>query len=298
VSSAKRRPLRADGCFGLTGRFGAVYGDDVRFRVVATDIDGTLLRSDETISPRATAAIASLVERGSTFVLATGRPPRWVHPIAKLVGQKGLAVCSNGAMIVDLIDESVVHQSLHEKQNALAAVQAVLTVLPDTDFAVDGPSGFGHTSGYTSVFAHGRQAREAPMHELLDGQLTKIMFRHQDMSVALLDELVAQMGDAVTVTFGSMGSDFGPKTLIELMPFGVNKAAALLRIAEHHDAGASDVIAFGDMPNDMDMLRWAGHGVAMGNAHPAIKEIADEVTASNDDDGVAIVLERELTLMQ
>ena len=66
------------------------------------------------------------------------------------------------------------------------------------------------------------------------------------------------------------------------------------RIADRNGATAEDVIAFGDMPNDIDMLTWAGHGVAMGNAHPAAKEAADEVTASNNEDGLALVLEREV----
>jgi Cof subfamily protein (haloacid dehalogenase superfamily) len=269
----------------------------VRFRLVASDIDGTLIRSDGALSVRTKAALNAVVDAGSTFILATGRPPRWVHPIAEMTGHQGLAVCSNGALVIDLTDERVIDQRLHDRANALSAAQAVRSLLPDATFAVDGPSGFGHVPGYTTVFNHGRDVRVAPLEELLDGQLTKIMLRHPDMNAEVLRELITVIGDHATVTFGSMGDDLGPNTLVELMPFGVTKADALSRIAHRYDAGADDVIAFGDMPNDIDMLAWAGHGVAMANAHPLAKDAANEVTESNDDDGVAVVLERELAIV-
>ena len=265
----------------------------MRFRVVASDIDGTLLRSDETVSERTVRAIDAAVATGATFILATGRPPRWVPMIAEMTGHRGLAVCSNGALVIDLHDERIIDVQLHSKASATIATDAVIDLLPDAMFAVDGPGGFGHTPTYVSVFPQ-RAARIAPLAELLDGVFTKIMFRHPDMNAELLDELIDRIGDNATVTFGSMGDDLGPRTLIEMMPFGVTKAAALQRIADRNGASAEDVIAFGDMPNDIDMLTWAGHGVAMGNAHPSAKEAADEVTASNNEDGLALVLEREV----
>ena len=146
------------------------------------------------------------------------------------------------------------------------------------------------------MFALGRDAHEAPLEELLGGKVTKVMFRHPAMDDDVLSQLIAAVSDLVTVTYGSMGDDLGPNTLIELMPHGVSKADALQRIAHHFNATSEDVIAFGDMPNDVDMLAWAGHGVAMANAHPVAKDAADEVTLSNNDDGVAVVIERELAL--
>jgi hydroxymethylpyrimidine pyrophosphatase-like HAD family hydrolase len=83
-----------------------------------------------------------------------------------------------------------------------------------------------------------------------------------------------------------------PRGLVEMSPRGVTKATGLAEVASRLSVSPDDVVAFGDMPNDLEMLRWAGHGVAMGNAHPALREIADEVTATNADDGLAVVLER------
>lgn len=272
----------------------SVYRGIVRFRVVASDIDGTLLRSDGTLAPRTHAALNRVVKAGSTFVLATGRPPRWVHPIAEMTGHQGLAVCSNGALVIDLTDERIVDIRLHDRSIALETADVIRDLLPDASFAVDGPSGFGHIPGYTAVSAHGRDVREASLEELLSGKVTKIMFRHPAMDDDVLRQLIDAVSHLVTVTYGSMGDDLGPNTLIELMPHGVSKADALQRIAHHFDATSEDVIAFGDMPNDVDMLAWAGHGVAMANAHPVAKEAADEITSSNNDDGVAVVIEREL----
>jgi hypothetical protein len=83
-----------------------------------------------------------------------------------------------------------------------------------------------------------------------------------------------------------------PRGLVEMSLPGVTKATGLAEVARDLEVDAADVVAFGDMPNDLEMLLWAGHGVAMGNAHPALLDVANEVTASHADDGLAVVLER------
>jgi hypothetical protein len=104
-----------------------------------------------------------------------------------------------------------------------------------------------------------------------------------DAMVAVLAPVVGSAGD---LTFSHSGG------LVEISAPGVTKATGLAEVAAAVGVSASDVVAFGDMPNDLEMLRWAGHGVAMGNAHPALREVADEVTATNAEDGLALVLER------
>jgi len=79
---------------------------------------------------------------------------------------------------------------------------------------------------------------------------------------------------------------------VEIAPPSVTKPTGQAEVTQQYGIGQADVIAFGDMPNDLEMLRWAGHGVAMGNAHPVLLEVADEVTGSNGEDGLALVLER------
>jgi HAD superfamily hydrolase (TIGR01484 family) len=96
----------------------------------------------------------------------------------------------------------------------------------------------------------------------------------------------AVLDESFDITFSAGGG------LIELAAHGITKATGLAEVAERFDVPVERVIAFGDMPNDLDMLRWAGHGVAMANAHPAVREVADEITGPNGEDGVAQVLER------
>ena len=105
-------------------------------------------------------------------------------------------------------------------------------------------------------------------------------------SAAMMAALAPAVGDVADLTYSH------PRGLLEISPAGVTKAVGLAEVAERLGIAAADVVAFGDMPNDLEMLRWAGHGVAMGNAHPMLRDVADEVTASNAEDGLALVLER------
>jgi hydroxymethylpyrimidine pyrophosphatase-like HAD family hydrolase len=280
----------------------------VRFGLVASDLDGTLLRNDDTLSPRTKAAIDQVVER-SIFVMATGRPPRWVHPVAELLGHRGLAVCSNGALIMDLTDESLVDSRLLQPAHARAAVAMIHSLLPDAGIAVDRLSGFGHDPGYKSAYTMPKGARVAPIDDLIsDEPMLKLLFRHPEMDTNILAALVAAIGDGGSVTYGAAGPTSGMgssaydaaaplslgNTLIEIQAHGVSKAAALARVCDRFGVDYSSTIAFGDMPNDIEMLSWVSHGVAMANAHIDVKSVANEVTASNDDEGVALILEREL----
>lgn len=261
------------------------------FRLAASDLDGTLLRSDDSLAPR-TREVIHRVAAQSLFVYATGRPPRWVHPVAEASGHRGLAVCSNGAVTLDLRDESVVDERPIRPAVALELLEAVLSVADGAVFAVDGPGGFAHDPAYVPYWPTGPEVRVAPVRELFDVPLYKMLFRHDAMNAEMLRRVVEAVGSRGSVTYGSMVPVPGRTTLIEIMAPDVTKATALARIADHHGFDAEHVIAFGDMPNDVHMLEWAGHGVAMANAHPDAKAVADEITATNDDDGVAIVLER------
>ena len=265
----------------------------MRFRLVASDVDGTLLRSDETLSPRNRAAVDAVIER-SLFVIATGRPPRWTHPIAEMLDHHGIAVCSNGAVTMDLRDESIVDTRLLSPEDAAAATEAIRAILPDVGFAVDSLDGFGHEPPYQPVCDVGRKVTIAPLGELIATPSLKLLFRHRSMNADILRAIIKAVGAHGTITYGSTASVPQSRTLIEVMAPGVSKAAALQRICDHRNISVGDTIAFGDMPNDIEMLAWAGHGVAMGNGHAETKAVADEVTLTNDEDGVGVVLEREL----
>jgi HAD superfamily hydrolase (TIGR01484 family) len=265
-------------------------------RIVATDLDGTLLRRDGTVSDRTRAALARVEAAGATLVFVTGRPPRWLAPVVEQTGHKGLAVCANGAVLYDLHTETVVREHLLEPEAAADLVKALRDSLPDVAFAVERPvgegggvdlSGFAHEPQYVVRYPLPEGVLVAAAEELVRSPVVKLLARHEELGP---DELLSRardvVGELATLTHSSQNG------LIEISASGVSKASGLSALADEQGVGAEDVIAFGDMPNDLPMLSWAGHGVAVANAHPEVLELADEVTASHEEDGVARVLER------
>jgi HAD superfamily hydrolase (TIGR01484 family) len=261
-------------------------------RLVATDLDGTLVRSDQSISARTRAALELVEESGSVLVLVTGRPPRWMSPVVEATGHRGLAVCANGAIVYDLHTERVVRSHLIDAEAAAEVVAALRRDVPGVTFAVekgpvDGvPGGFGREQVYVPRWDVG-EVEVAPVEELFAAGAVKLLARHEQMSS---DELLA----AARQSLGALAEATHSSTdgLLEISASGISKASGLASLADDHGVDAGDVVAFGDMPNDLPMLSWAGHAVAVENAHPEVKAAADEVTATNDDDGVARVLER------
>ena len=261
-------------------------------RLVATDLDGTLVRSDQSVSSRTRAALERVEQAGSVLVLVTGRPPRWMAPVVEATGHRGLAVCANGAVVYDLHTERVVRSHLLDADAAAEVVAALRRDIPGVVFAVekgpvDGvPGGFGREDGYLPRWDVA-EVEVAPLERLYEGGVVKLLARQESMGS---DELLA----AARASLGALAEATHSSTdgLLEISATGISKASGLASLAEEQGIDAREVVAFGDMPNDLPMLAWAGHAVAVENAHPEVKAAADEVTASNDDDGVALVLER------
>jgi len=262
-------------------------------RLVATDLDGTLVRSDGSISGRTVEAVERLEAAGADFVMVTGRPPRWMAVVADQIGHHGLAVCANSALLYDLRTERVVQAHLLEAEAALDVVEALRRDIPGIAFAVekgplDGvPGSFAREPVYVPRYDNGEVAVEE-VQQMLAGGAVKLLARSEAHGS---DELLAAArtalgSTAAEVTHSSNGG------LLEISAAGISKASGLAALAAQRGVLADEVIAFGDMPNDLPMLAWAGRSVGMANAHPDVLAEADEVTASNDEDGVAKVLER------
>lgn len=258
-----------------------------RPRLVASDLDGTLVRSDLSVSDRTREVLARVEEAGALFVMVTGRPPRWMAPVADATGHRGLAVCANGALVYDLHTEQVVRSDLISAEAAGQVVTALRREVPGIAFAVEkGLAGFGREASYVPRWDNG-EVLVAPVEELIASGVVKLLARHEGMgSDDLLSRARAVVGDLAECTHSSSDG------LLEISATGISKASGLASLAEEWGVAAAEVVAFGDMPNDLPMLSWAGHAVGMANAHPEVLEAVDEVTASNDDDGVAQVLER------
>jgi Cof subfamily protein (haloacid dehalogenase superfamily) len=260
--------------------------------MIATDLDGTIVRSDGEISARTRAALAAAEDAGLLVVFVTGRPPRWMAPVAEAAGRHGVAICANGAIVYDLHTATVIDEFPMDAEVARALAAAIREVVPDVAFAIEGAGRFGQEPNYRSNFEAAPDAMVAELDELLTGPVTKLLARHTTMPSHELHAAAASVvGELAVLTTATFSETDG---LLELSAAGVTKAFGLERFASTHGIAADEVVAFGDMPNDLPMLAWAGHAVAVANAHPDVIAIADEVTASNDDDGVAQVIERLL----
>jgi hypothetical protein len=257
-------------------------------KLVASDLDGTLVRSDGTIDDRTRRAIAAVEAAGSTVVFCTARPQRGLEELALQTGHRGVAICHNGAMLWDLHTESVLEASPLTPAIARELVARLEAEIPGGAWAVERAGGFGREPGYVTRWPIPEGSMVAAVHALIAEPAVKLMLRHGDLTAdELLERARGACGHLAELSHSSTTD-----ALLEISAAGVSKATALARLCEQRGVERGDVVAFGDMPNDLPMLAWAGHAVAVANAHPDVRAAANEVTASNDESGVALVLER------
>jgi Cof subfamily protein (haloacid dehalogenase superfamily) len=258
------------------------------FRAVACDLDGTLLRSDGTVDARTKEALAAVEAAGSLVLICTARPARWMRPLAEATGHHGVAICANGGIVWDLHADAPLEEFPLEPEIARQIVAVLQERLPGGHWAVERTSGFGHEPSYEPRWP----VPEGTVVEAVDGLVSqpslKLMLRHRDL---MADELLQRARELVG-HLAELSHSNSADSLLEIAAAGVSKASALTRVCAARGIAREEVVAFGDMPNDLPMLRWAGHAVAVANAHPDLLEAADEVTSSNDEAGVARVLER------
>lgn len=263
--------------------------------LIATDVDGTLLDEHENVTARTRAAVHAAVDAGVQFVLATGRPPRWVPPIVEALGLAPMSVCANGAVIYDAATDRIVSVRTLSPESLGALAEIALRIIPRAGLAVERVGRSAHDTatpqfvsspGYEHAWLNPDNT-EVSAEDLLSASAVKLLIRKAGArSADMAAALAAHVGSHGDLTYSTNNG------LIEVLPRGVSKATGVDEIARPLGIRAEDVVAFGDMPNDVPMLRWAGLGVAMGNAHPEAIAAADEVTAPNTDDGLARVLER------
>lgn len=263
--------------------------DDFDLGLVASDIDGTLLLNWKPISTATIDAIHRCQDAGIPFVLVTGRPIRWLAPIAEQIPDLGRVVCLNGAVVYDIASQSVVDAHTIDTETLTEITAAVRVDHPEARFAYETLNG-----GFIDrEFVTGRP-REAriidDVSELAGEDVVKVLVRLETSDSQAMHDLIDPLVD------GTCHASFSEPDngLVELAPHGITKAKTLSDLCDHLGVAQSQVMAFGDMPNDIEMLSWAGHGVAMGNALGLVKAIAAAVTEAVDDDGVARYLDAVL----
>ncbi|RUS24520.1 HAD-like domain-containing protein, partial [Jimgerdemannia flammicorona] len=266
-------------------------------RVVASDLDGTLLGHSEA-SPRSIAVLHRLQNLGIKIVLASGRPSRAMIPVVEQTGIQGLSLCCNGALVFDA------HQRKIIKKYSIptAVVRAMVAKLRHE---LEGGVYFGAESGAEFRCEPGYYSKRKQFvdHSYViqdamtfandsdpDATVEKLIVLHPTLPAEELYHILLKILDgdewrsAVKITWSNV-------FFVEVSAVGVCKGSSLAALCEAWGVDKKEVIAFGDMPNDVEMITWAGRGVAVKNAHSDVLAVADEVTLSNWDDGVAVVLE-------
>jgi hydroxymethylpyrimidine pyrophosphatase-like HAD family hydrolase len=256
--------------------------------LVALDLDGTVVDLDEKLSDRVRAAVRGVAEAGAHVVVATGRSLHGTLPLLQRLNlHDGFAVCSNGAVTVQLdpsdpegyrvvsvhtFDPSAVAGELYEHlPTGLFAVEVL-----GRGFKVTAPFPDGELTGELEV---------VPFDELFDEPVMRVVVRSPEHTSAEFSRLVDRVG------LHGVAYSVGWTAWLDLAPDGVTKASALEEVRVRLDVARTATLAVGDGRNDVEMLRWAARGVAMGNAPAEVRAAADAVTGHVDDDGLATVLE-------
>jgi len=253
---------------------------------VASDLDGTLVRSDSTVSPRTIAAVRAAQAAGAVFVMVTARPPRWLDEMTDLVGEHGVAIVANGAILYDVTNRAVRRTRLIEPAVALEVAHAIRAGIPDVEFAIERADRYGQEPHYVNRWPRPDNTLVAEITELLAEPMAKLLVRHPSWHA---DELLGHVERLVGGRVAASHS--GGTSLVEISATGVSKATMLADFAAEQGIPAAECIAFGDSLNDLPMLAWAGTSYGVTNAHQAVLDVVDVVCGSNDDDGVAVVLE-------
>ncbi|PRA78541.1 HAD family hydrolase [Microbacterium sp. MYb66] len=265
-------------------------------RLIATDLDGTLLDSSSAVTPRTRAALDAARHRGVHVVPVTARQPIGLRAIAADAAFEGWALCSNGAYAVHLDDGRMLFAEELPADTIRTLAEALRASIPGLLFASvrEGGETFVAQHGYAEIADLSDHKRDpatmggVPLDQVLAAPSLKFVIRHPELAPAALFDTLRSLG------LTGFEATLSGAPFVEVMAEGVTKATGLARLCAHLGIDRAEVVAFGDALNDVEMLRWAGHGVAMADAEPVVQDAADEVTGSNDGDGVAQVIERLL----
>ena len=260
-------------------------------RLVASDLDGTILGPDNRISDRTVNAFRKCADAGIEVVFVTGRPPRWLWPLSEQLGHTGTVICSNGAIVYDLRAGEIVDSKPLDLEGMFEAAGIIRSLYPAVRFAAETVEGFHLEPGFLQDGGPEllSDATPEPLEGSLgkDAQVVKFLARvdgvHPDEFLSTVKPEVAHL---VSATHSAPSVP-----LLEMSASGLDKAVTLAEYARSLRIEAADVVAFGDMPNDLGMLGWAGRGYAMASGHPAVRAAVPRVAPPFAEDGVAQVLE-------
>lgn len=270
-----------------------------RPRMIATDLDGTIIGYRHTrsgrLSPRTITALRDAHDAGVEVVFVTGRPLRWLGPLSAQLGPVGPVICSNGAVVVDTATDDVLIAHPMPVEAVWTATDRLRALDRTVSFGAETLEGFFWEHAFSERAEFRAEVHAAATLEAaLPGRLgvVKLLARSDTLAPdAFLAAARAELDELVSATHSAPGI-----ALVEMSAPGVHKAATLAEFAASRGVAPADVVAFGDMPNDLEMLQWAGLGLAVASGHPSLLAAADGVVGACDDDGVAATVERLLEL--
>lgn len=274
-------------------------------RLVASDLDGTLIGPDFGFRPRTREALDALEAAGVPVVFVTGRPSRWLHPlrdlhalreaVAEQVRPIGAVICSNGALVYDLASDTVLSSSTLNADTGREAVARLRAAAPGVLFSAETLRGVAAEPQWLGTDqTRIRNPRVGPLEEVLedDDRIVKLLARHHESAPQVFVDLVRRtVGDLTSVTHSVPQA-----AMAELARHGLSKAEALASYCAERGVDRSEVLAFGDMTNDLQMLQWAGYGYALASGDPSVVAAVRRTAPAFDQDGVAQVIEQLLAV--
>ncbi len=265
-----------------------------RPKLIATDLDGTIVAHYGFISDRTKIAFAAAHAAGIHIYFITGRPIRWMKEI-KDNFNFGLGVCGNGALLYDFINEKVLEEWSFSIEAQLETVKRLRQVIPPVSFATEIGEDFLREKKYVPRWDIGEDNVGVDLiEEVITAPALKMLARCSDGEFSS-DEMLALASKALegiaTVTHSN-----STDSLLEISAVGVSKGATLSRVAGRLGLTADDCVTFGDNPNDFSMLSWASRSWAMADGHPDLMKYAKFQTDPHQEDGVAKVIEQLLQL--
>lgn len=264
-------------------------------RMVALDVDGTLLRMDKRLSRISAAAIAAARQRGVRIVIATARAPRTTLPLHQALGLDTLVINYNGAVIYDPVHRRTLrHLAINRRivQRIVRAGQRIEPALRIDAELLDqwvcnrAPEPAAVPAPTRESESRIRPDRVGTLDTILAAPVTKLLLSGDSERMMHLAQFVARhYGESVRCGVSERG-------VLQVMHGDADKAHALAHVAQVYGLAPQQVMAIGDAHNDLGMIRWAGIGVAVANAYPVVQRAADVIVPSNDDEGVAHALQR------
>ena len=265
-----------------------------RPKLIATDLDGTIVPHDRPISQRTFEAFFRARDLGVEVFFVTGRPPRWMDEIRDGFGF-GNAICGNGALLYDLMNDKILEEWMISIETQLKTVEILRENIPQISFAIESHNYFHREKAYIPRWDIGldnigvhtiEEAIKAPAMKML-ARCSQQNLTSDEMLEIALDVL----DDIVTVTHSNPH-----ESLLEISAANVSKGETLAIMAARLGIDVSDCVTFGDNPNDFSMLEWAGRSYAMSSGHPDAAKYAKSIAGPCDEDGVAIAIESLLDL--